>query len=223
MNSFTITEINRQILSGEKTLYEISEYLPCYLHINSLNDFSVLEADSTIQNYFDLDISEINKQGFSLLEKHVDSNDLANAIMLNQEYLKKQDEKNHVSFIQRINFPKIKKDSFFYTRGKILDENRILNLSISIEELKLFNHRFFNLFESASFIKRNIPKYDSLTKRELFICKYLIRESSLNDIARILNISAHTVKNHKINIYKKIGVNNYFDFYYFCSKFKIDE
>ncbi|MDO5981502.1 helix-turn-helix transcriptional regulator [Flavivirga spongiicola] len=221
MNNFSITEISRQILSKDKSIEEISDLLPCFLHINSLDDFRVLEADNQILSYFDLNIAEINTLGFPLLEKYVNSSDLLNAIDLNIKYLKNKDTQSHVSFVQRINFHTSKQEKMFYTRGKVLDDKRILNLSVPIQDLQVFNYDALKLFDNASFIKSNLSKFNALTPREILVCKHLSQESTLKEVALRLNISEHTVKNHQINIYKKLEVKNFYAFYFFCSKFKI--
>ena len=65
---FSIQEISRQIQSNEKTIEEISQHFPCYLHLNSLEDFSILETDSKLVSYFEMDIEEVNKLGFNYVQ-----------------------------------------------------------------------------------------------------------------------------------------------------------
>ena len=222
-DNFGIQEINRQVLKNEKSIEELSQYLPCYLHVNSLTDFSLLEADSTVLEYFDLNKDEINMKGIELLEETVNPQDLSNAIKETSKYLNDRHERSHVSFLQRLSFQTEKDELLFYTRGKILDHERILNMSVPVQDLKLFNHNALKLFDNAAFIKSNIHSYNLLTNREILICKYLCSKNSIKEIASELNVSIHTIKNHKINIYKKLRVKNYFSFYFFCSKFKLND
>lgn len=219
---YSIQEIARQIKKNEKSIEEISKALPCHVHINSTSDFSLLEADKKILQLFDLTKADINEQGISLLEKTVNKIDLDNAIQVNLNYLKKKQVMSHVSFLQRVNFKTNPQEQLYYTRGKIIDEQRILNLSVPIQDLNLFNHESLKVYHNSIFIKSNIHKYNLLTKREIQICKFLCDGSSLNEIAISLGISEHTIKNHKINIYKKLEVTNFFSFYNFCSKFKLN-
>jgi len=51
-------------------------------------------------------------------------------------------------------------------------------------------------------------KIDSLTKRELEILRQVSRGKFNKDIALELNITERTVKNHMVNIFKKIDVND---------------
>jgi DNA-binding CsgD family transcriptional regulator len=47
-----------------------------------------------------------------------------------------------------------------------------------------------------------------LSQRELEICNMIKNGLSSKDIASILNISVHTVNNHRVNIRKKMEINN---------------
>lgn len=220
---FSIQEISRQIQSNEKTIEEISQHFPCYLHLNSLEDFSILETDSKLVSYFEMDIEEVNKLGFNYVQKIVQKEDLMNAIDANLDYIKHQDTKTHVSFFQRVTYTSQKKQELYYTRGKIIDQNRILNLSVPVHDLELFNQRVTDIYENVHFIKANLDKFNLLTKKEIEVCKYLCAGNSLQEVADAMNISVHTIKNHKINIYKKMEVNNFFRFYNFAVKFKLDK
>ena len=146
-----------------------------------------------------------------------------NAIDANLDYIKHQDTKTHVSFFQRVTYTSQKKQELYYTRGKIIDQNRILNLSVPVHDLELFNQRVTDIYENVHFIKANLDKFNLLTKKEIEVCKYLCAGNSLQEVADAMNISVHTIKNHKINIYKKMEVNNFFRFYNFAVKFKLDK
>ena len=48
----------------------------------------------------------------------------------------------------------------------------------------------------------------SLSKRELEILRLICNEQTNKDISAVLNISEHTVKGHRENIYQKTRVSN---------------
>lgn len=221
-SNFCMREIVKKILNEEMSLNEISNMLPCFLHINSLEDFSVLETDEDGAEYIGSSSDEFKELGFDFLQKLVPVEDLNNAIEANKHYLDNLDTQDNVSFLQRIIPIDKKKDTkLYYTKGKVIDHNRILNISIPIENLEYCHHRSFDLFNHAQFIKRNITKFNELTKREVTMCKFLCQSDSMMEVASYFQISINTLKNHRRNIYRKMSVSNYFDFYNFCSKFKI--
>jgi len=217
---FGIQEISRQILSQQISLEEVSNILPCYVHINSLEDFSVLETDPRILELYDLSVEEINSQGFELLQKIVNRDDLETAIAKNLKYIQNQDDYTHVSFFQRLKNLRNDEVQMYYTRGKIIDNQRVLNLSVPIHNLEVFNETIFDLCEQSDFIRKNNEKFERLTKSEILICKELIEGDQLSTIAQKLEKSEHTIKNHRTNIYRKLEVKNYFEFYYLMKYFK---
>lgn len=223
LEKFSIQEISRQILTKEKTLHEVNEHLPCHSHINSIEDFSIIETDKKMLNYFDMSIESINNAGFELLQRVVHRDDLNNAVNVNMHYLQNLDTMTHVSFFQRATFNQNSEEQNFYTRGRALDSKRIFNLSIPIHDIGLFHHKISDICEHTTFVKANIERYNQLTKRELIIAKNLLKGSNMREIAKELHISIHTLKNHKTSIYKKMNVKNYFEFYNFANKFKLIE
>jgi len=52
------------------------------------------------------------------------------------------------------------------------------------------------------------PKLMSLTKRELDVLKLLSIGHSIKSIAKVLDISPHTVSDHTKSIYLKLGVRS---------------
>lgn len=220
LHHFNIQEISRRVRDNENSIEEISSFLPCYMHINSTTDFSLIETDQSLLQFFQKTKEEINAGGFELLQNTVHSDDLMNAATQTTHYLEHSENLNNVSFFQRIRFPEID-EQFYFTRGKILDNARILNLSIPLENASLFNHKVLDLFENASYIQRNIGKFNQLTQREIDVCRALCQGENLSQVADQMKISRHTIKNHKSNIYRKLEVRNYFEFYYFATKFKL--
>lgn len=62
----------------------------------------------------------------------------------------------------------------------------------------------------------------SLTKQEDRICRTIQEAATmtLKEIAIHLNISEHTLRNHLVSIYNKLGVRNRMDLYVFCNKYQ---
>jgi DNA-binding NarL/FixJ family response regulator len=62
----------------------------------------------------------------------------------------------------------------------------------------------------------------SLTKQEDRICRTIqgAATKTLKEIAITLNISEHTLRNHLVAIYHKLGVRNRMDLYVFCNKYQ---
>lgn len=66
-----------------------------------------------------------------------------------------------------------------------------------------------NLEELASSFGRKISQSNlRLTSREIEICNMIKNGLTTKDIARILNVSIHTINSHRNNIRRKVNINN---------------
>lgn len=222
IEQLSILEISRRVREGRDSIYELSAHLPCHFHINSTHDFALLEISPVLQQLLDMSAEELQVSGPALLGRIVHPSDLKQAIRLNERYLQQRDALSHVSFFQRLSFPNIADPHFFFTRGKVLDQDRILNMSLPLQHSSLFNHKVLELYENAQFIRDHIHKFNRLTEREITVCQTLCNGENLADVAQILGVSKHTAKNHRTNIYRKLEVKNFFEFYYFASRFKLN-
>ncbi len=221
-NHLGILEVSRRIRQGTDTLEELSAHLPCHLHINATDDFRLLEFGDSLAGLLGVSREEVATQGAYLLQRRVHPDDLQQAIQLNQAYLAKAHEQSHVSFFQRIRNPRTAQThEFLFTRGRLLVPQRILNLSLPLQNASLFHHKLIELYEGASFIQAHLHQFNRLTSREIVVCRHLCQGNSLQEVADQLGVSKHTAKNHRTSIYRKLEVRNFFEFYLFASKFKL--
>jgi DNA-binding NarL/FixJ family response regulator len=82
---------------------------------------------------------------------------------------------------------------------------------ITREIISLFQDHEFSTFQEDSLT--NFSKTFSLSPRELDILDLMIENKTNQEIADLAFISTETVKSHRKNIYKKLGVNNVLDLY----------
>ena len=65
---------------------------------------------------------------------------------------------------------------------------------------------FKTIVEQNSFMKNNVDKYSSLTKREKETLKFIVIGYPNQKIAVEMNISLHTIRTHRNRIWKKLNV-----------------
>jgi len=53
-----------------------------------------------------------------------------------------------------------------------------------------------------------LPRFSTLTRRELEILKFLAEGNSVKDIASTLDLSVKTVEAHKFNLMRKLDIHN---------------
>lgn len=125
--------------------------------------------------------------------------------------------------------------TMYYNKGivrklKQLDVNSFLTKNISLNEISLAIESiknnscyvtkevlsFFQDHEFSSFEEDNMTNFAktfSLSERELEILDLIIENKTNQEIGDTSFISSETVKSHRKNIYRKLGVNNVLDLY----------
>jgi DNA-binding NarL/FixJ family response regulator len=134
----------------------------------------------------------------------------------------------------RTKFPEIKIIvlTMYYNKNivkklKTLNVNGFLTKNISLSEIKdaitkanedkcYITREIISLFqdhEFSSFQDKNFAKTFCLSPRELDILDLMVENKTNQEIANAAFISPETVKSHRKNIYRKLGVNNILDLY----------
>jgi DNA-binding CsgD family transcriptional regulator len=75
---------------------------------------------------------------------------------------------------------------------------------------------FKTIIEQHHFMKNNIDKYSSLTKRERETLKFIINGYDNKQIAEKMHISANTVRTHRNRIWHKLEIKHFSN----CLKYK---
>ncbi|NLR93487.1 response regulator transcription factor [Flammeovirga agarivorans] len=103
-----------------------------------------------------------------------------------------------------------KDDIIFYTfwvKDRVRNEINIIAFPAhDHQEMKLFKlyYEMYSIYVSQK------QKYNTLSRREKEIASYISQGLSNKEIAELLFLSAHTIKNHKNNIMHKLEVNTSF-------------
>ena len=118
-------------------------------------------------------------------------------------------------------FPSAKIIAYTSLKSTILVEN-LLSIGVKgfvnktqppqdlIEAIKDVNFDLISVPEKYKFLtsKYRQPANTNLTKREMEIIQLIAEEKTTQQIADYLTVSAKTIENHKINLFKKLEVKN---------------
>jgi hypothetical protein len=77
-------------------------------------------------------------------------------------------------------------------------------------------HLFKTIIEQNHFMKNNIDKYSSLTKREKETLKFLLIGFTNQQISEEMYVSQHTIRTHRNRIWKKLDITQIRD----CLKYE---
>lgn len=93
-------------------------------------------------------------------------------------------------------------------KGLDADGNAIIEVKKSASNINDTIKSIKNLLEENEFIKSNIKKYCSLTKREKEVLSLLSKGKKQKEVAEELFISTHTLREHWKKIKQKLEVNS---------------
>lgn len=215
-NHFQISKPLQQI---NQSFDELSKGIPSFIFLNSSINFEFLAIDFKLKEHA---TSFTNANQENILKEFISEKCLEKVSNKYLKYLDTNEFQKPLSFIQKIDNIKTCKSELYYIRGKVIENRKIVSIAIPLQGMNLFNHDGDKLYQNSVFINKNFEKYNTITKTELLVCKYLCKGLSLKKISLLLQKSEHTIKNHKNNLYKKMEVTNFFDFYNFSHKFKIN-
>ena len=77
-------------------------------------------------------------------------------------------------------------------------------------------HLFKTIIEQNYFMKNNVDKYSSLTKREKVTLKFIVIGYTNQQISEEMNVSFHTIRTHRNRIWKKLDITQIRD----CLKYE---
>ncbi|MDD7915065.1 helix-turn-helix transcriptional regulator [Polaribacter ponticola] len=104
--------------------------------------------------------------------------------------------------------PKNKTSTEIAYKGLDEDGNAIIEIKKSATDIANTIKSFKRALEENDFIKSNVEKYASLTKREKEVLKLLSKGGKQKEIAEELFISTHTLREHWKKIKQKLDVQN---------------
>jgi DNA-binding CsgD family transcriptional regulator len=96
-----------------------------------------------------------------------------------------------------------------------------IQLEFPIDSLPHGLHALKQHMNKISYRRENLTKFSSLTQREEFILKLLVKGCQNQNIADKLFISEKTVKTHRRNIIKKLEAKNLIDLYKYAESFDL--
>lgn len=96
------------------------------------------------------------------------------------------------------------------------DGNAIIEFKEAPYEISNTLKAIKNILDENNFMKENIEKFSSLTKREKETFQLIIKGKSNEQIAKEMHISLHTVRTHRNRVWKKLKITHFID----CLKYK---
>ncbi|MEO9805305.1 MAG: LuxR C-terminal-related transcriptional regulator [Reichenbachiella sp.] len=211
-------DILDQLIANKDNLDEVSKHLPCAVHINSVDDFSILYIDPVFEKIADIDgIVGDPEKNLGLV--HPD--DLPKAMDACRYYLDHVKEFSQVSFLQRILGTDGNYRTYYSTAMLVEELGGLLHFSVDVSRTMNQQEQLVKILEDTEFIKKNFMKFDQLTPRELDLVKYWAQNRSNQELSAQLDLTENTVKTYKKRVYKKLEINSFQELYQYAHAFEL--
>lgn len=201
--------LDTQMHHHQINVEDIADLIPGYLHINQLKNYNLKFADEKCEDFLQLSLEEMIKMGDQLILDYFHPYTSERIIPEIIEFGNQKDYKKVFGFMQKIRKGYNGRFNSFIGFCKV---SKGLNAFITIENpvsvFRRMTQKLNKLIDDAEFVRKNFKKFASLTKREIEIMRLIGSGKSRNYISEILNISIHTVDNHRKHIRQKLDVNN---------------
>lgn len=197
-------------------LDEIAKIAPGWLHLNNCSDFSFLYMSPQMQkevgiNFAD-DPIEIDCLFWNMVHPSTIGNVLNSWGELSDRSLKTFCS---TAFIQ-IKLPDKKFEWFISNSKYYAKQNCIISTTNSLKTLKDFKYSLGKALDTTYFLKKNILKYDLLTKREKEVVRLIVQGKTMGEVSKNLFISKLTAETHRKNIYQKLKIINLCELIHFA-------
>lgn len=213
--------IQKMIKNCQIDLDDITALIPGLVHLNKVHTLDLIYLDKHSRGLIEVKKEDLATDGARILQRHVRPESLQQAKMLfgKNDF---SDPSQIISHFQALKgFSDSKDYQWYFSVKKRFDKNLIMTVSNAVSTLGPMQQKLEKILEENLFIKKNLPKLNSLTPREKEIIKLILKGYNTKQIAEALFISAHTVSTHRKNIWHKLEISSYTELYKFAGEFDL--
>ena len=188
---------------------DVAEYLPGFVHLNSPDDISIQYANSEMTNTFELTLRDVREMGLNFQKIYVHPASTEIVLPKLVPFLEKNDPHDVFSFFQAFRRVVGSPYEWYFSTSKIsVKDGMILTLTNPVSSFGHLTKKILDVVEEDLFVQRHYAKFEQLSVREKQVLKLLALGHTHQSISEQLFISKYTVKTHRQNICRKLGINH---------------
>ena len=203
-----LMQIDQLQLEAPDFLQDLSDNLPGWIHLNNLDNFSLLWMSRQMQNDLQADVEQARRQGASFLMDIIHPETTRHVLPSLHALANQMDDHHITGFIQMIRHNKREPYQAYYTTAKISHKlNCLISQSVPLVNFEKHLRSISLSMECDKIRTDHFVRFLSLTKREKEILGLIAAGNDNKMIARKLCISYWTVRTHRRNILQKLDAN----------------
>ena len=205
----------------------IFEQLPAVVIIHNIRDKHAMYMSKRGLDMLKITLDELKAMGQEYHNRFFNMEDANEYVPKLFGMLERNIGDETVSFFQQVRATEHDKWSWFMSCIKIFmrddDGQPLLTITIAIpvDPNDHITNKVERLLAENEFLRKNKNLFVTLTKRERQILVLMAKDATSQEISAQLHLSEGTVKTHRRNIKKKLGVLNYYDVVRFAQAFDL--
>ena len=205
----------------------VLEQIPGVVIVHYLKDASVVYMSRRGLAKLNVTLEELREMGPDYHHRFFNQNDAADYVPKVLGLLERNNDQETVSFFQQVRASKDSPWEWYASGTRIFmrddDGHPFLTITVAIpvDPKHFFSAKIDRLLGESEFLTTNQHLFSLLTKREKQILCLMAKNVSSLEIASDLYLSEATIKTHRRNIKKKLGVENQYDIIKFAQAFNL--
>ena len=197
-----------------KQFQELEQHIPGVIIIHNLADDSIVYLSERGRNILNVSLEEIRLPHTDYHKRFFNPEDVPNYAPKILGMIQRNADDEIIAFFQQVRPSPKSEWTWFSSSIKILlrdKENKPLlavTIAVPIDAEHYFTPKIERLIEENKFLREKQQVFSCLSKREKEVLILTCQELTIREIGVKLSLSENTIRNHRVNIMDKVGVNN---------------
>lgn len=184
--------------------------LPGIVHINSQIDGSCLFLNEDGLSFFELSLADIQALGKDYLHQYCHPHTLETIVPQFKRFFKDGSTHKILSYYQHVWNERTQEWSLcFSVKKQLRNFPYYLTISSPLEKLRSVNKEMKRIIGEQKFVCENYLRFQTLSKREIEILRYIAEGHTSQHISEKLSLSKLTVQQHRKNLKKKLAIKSF--------------
>ena len=210
-----------------ENLKAVENDIPAVIVVVNMETLAVAYMCKKGQDILKVTMDELAALGSDYHSRFFNPEDYPDYAPLIMNLLTGAEEGKMVTFFQQVRATENDNWKWYHSSVKVFLRNdegvptHVITYACPVDSTQNIDKKADRLLEEHQFLKQKYDLFNELTKREREILKYMAKDTSSVEIAKILSISEHTVNTHRTNIRRKLSINTQFEITQFAQAFAL--
>ncbi len=221
------SSLEQRIAFKIREIEAFAEEVPGVIIIHHIKDLTVAYMSPRGQRILGVDLDELIRMGPQYYERFFDPIEAEQHVPIMISLLQKNNDDEIVALFQRVKSELTHEWAWYSTSVKIFMRDDFgqplltIAVAIPIDPKNHITTKVARVLDENNFLRKNLEKFERLTKREKQVLRYMGLGKKAAEISRDLHISLATAETHRKNIKRKLEAKTSFDLTMYARAFDL--